>query len=129
MSPATRRFLRHYVEMVVVMFAGMGLLWTPATVVVNTDGDAAMLATMAATMTAPMVAWMRWRGHRWQPTLEMAAAMIVPALVVLTMLALELGDLGLLMGLEHVVMLGGMLAVMLARRAEYSHHAHQEVAA
>jgi hypothetical protein len=114
--------------MVVVMFAGMALLWTPATLVVNTNGDAAMLATMAVTMTAPMVAWMRWRGHRWQPTLEMAAAMVVPTLAVLGMLALELGDFGLLMGLEHVAMLGGMLTAMLARRAEYSHH-HHEVAA
>ena len=30
---------------------------------------------MAATMTIPMVAWMRYRGHRWQPALEMAASM------------------------------------------------------
>ena len=127
MSPETRRFARHYVEMVVVMFAGMALLWTPATLVVNTDGDAAMLTTMAVTMTAPMVAWMRWRGHRWQPTLEMAAAMIVPTLGALALLAVEV-DAGLLMGLEHVAMLGGMLAAMLARRAEYSHH-HHEVAA
>ena len=128
MSPESRRFARHYAEMVVVMFAGMALLWTPATLVVSTDGDAAMLTTMAVTMTAPMVAWMRWRGHRWQPTLEMASAMIVPTLAVLAMLALKLGDFGLLMGLEHVAMLGGMLAAMLARRAEYSHH-HHEVAA
>ena len=128
MSPATRRFIRHYVEMVVVMFAGMALLWMPATLVVNTDADAAMLGTMAVTMTAPMVAWMRWRGHRWQPTIEMASAMIVPTLGVLAMLAAGLGGLGLLMSLEHVVMLGGMLLAMLARRGEYAHH-HHEVAA
>jgi hypothetical protein len=123
-----KHFIRHYIEMVVAMFAGMALLWMPATLIVNTDGDAAMLTTMAVTMTAPMVAWMRWRGHRWQPTLEMAAAMIVPTLAVLAMLAAHLGDLGLLLGLEHVAMLGGMLVAMLARRAEYSHH-HHEVAA
>ena len=30
MSPATRRFVRHYVEMVVAMFVGMGILAIPA---------------------------------------------------------------------------------------------------
>ena len=125
MSPAKRRFIRHYVEMVVVMFAGMALLWAPATLVVNTDGDAAMLATMAATMTAPMVAWMRWRGHDWQPTLEMAASMVIPTLAMLALLAADLvTDAGVLLGVEHVAMLGGMLVAMLARRDEYSHHHH-----
>jgi len=121
-----KRFVRHYVEMVVVMFVGMALLWTPATLLVNTHGGAAMLTTMAVTMTAPMVAWMRWRGHRWQPTLEMAAAMIVPTLAALALLMMQV-DAGLLMGVEHVAMLGGMLVAMLARRDEYSHH--HEVAA
>jgi hypothetical protein len=113
--------------MVVVMFVGMAVLWTPASMAVNTHPAGSMLGVMAFTMTAPMVAWMRWRGHNWQPTLEMAAAMIVPTLGVLAMLAAGVDDLALLMAVEHVAMLGGMLAAMLARRDEYSHH-HQVAA-
>ena len=124
-----KQFARHYVEMVVVMFVGMGVLFAPASVVVDTERAGAMLGVMAVTMTAPMVAWMRLRGHRWQPTLEMAAAMIVPTLGVLAMLAAGVNDLGVLLGIEHVAMLAGMLAAMLARRDEYMHHAHHEVAA
>ena len=125
-----KHFARHYVEMVVVMFAGMALLWAPADILIDTNPTGAMLATMAFTMTAPMVAWMRWRGHRWQPTLEMAGAMVVPTLAMLALLAVDLvTDAGVLLGAEHVVMLAAMLGVMLARRDEYTHHAHHEVIA
>jgi hypothetical protein len=124
-----KQFARHYVEMVVVMFAGMALLWAPADLVIDTHPTGAMLATMAVTMTAPMVAWMRWRGHRWQPTLEMAGAMVVPTLAMLALLAGEVvTDAGVLLGVEHIAMLAAMLAVMLARRNEYAHHAHQVAA-
>jgi hypothetical protein len=130
MSAPTRRFVRHYVEMVVVMFVGMALLYTPADLVINTDGSTAMLLTMGATMTVPMVPWMRWRGHAWQPTLEMAASMVLPTLAVIALLAGgAVTDLGALMGIEHVAMLGGMLAVMLIRRDEYAHHVHAGVTA
>jgi hypothetical protein len=127
MSKGTRHVIRHYVEMVVVMFAGMALLWTPASLVVDTARTAPMLLTMAFTMTAPMVPWMRWRGHRWQPTLEMAASMVVPTLAMLALFAADLiTDAGVLFAIEHMAMLAGMLVVMLARRDEYGHH---EVAA
>jgi hypothetical protein len=127
---ATRRFIRHYVEMVVVMFAGMALLWAPADLLVDTDPTAAMLGTMAFTMTAPMIPWMRWRGHSWRPAFEMAASMVVPTLAMLALLAADvITDAGVLLGIEHVAMLGGMLVVMLARRDEYSGHVHDVVAA
>jgi hypothetical protein len=129
MSRATRHFIRHYVEMVVVMFAGMALLWAPADLLVDTEPPGAMLGTMAFTMTAPMIPWMRWRGHQWRPTLEMTASMVVPALAVLALLAVGIGHLGVLFAIEHVAMLGGMLAVMLVRRDEYVHRGHAEVAA
>jgi flagellar biosynthetic protein FliP len=111
--------------MVLVMFAGMALLWAPADLLVNTKPTGAMLATMAVTMTAPMIPWMRWRGHDWQPTLEMAASMVIPTLAMLALLAADVvTDAGALLGIEHVAMLGGMLVAMLARRDEYSHHHH-----
>ena len=34
-------------------------------------------------MTAPMVAWMRFRGMAWRPTAEMAAVMLILALLIL----------------------------------------------
>jgi len=128
-SALTREFARHYVEMVVVMLVGMGVLalparWVTDAVLPAVDGadPTLMLARMAATMTLPMVPWMRWRGHGWQPCLEMVGAMIVPAIGVIALL--ELGVLEavwLLMTLEHVAMFIAMFIVMIARPDEYSH--------
>jgi hypothetical protein len=139
-SRATVRFIKHYAEMVAVMFAGMIVLGIPfgaalagagiSTDELHTELPALMLLGMGFTMTAPMIPWMRWRGHRWQPTLEMAASMVVPTLGVVGLLAFDLvDDIGALLAVEHVAMFGAMLAVMLMRRGEYSHHAHQRVAA
>ena len=84
---------------------------------------------MAATMSIPMVAWMRYRGHRWQPTLQMAASMIIPTLVAIALLATAVLSCGVLMGLEHVAMLLGMLVAMLLRLDEHPRHAHHPRAA
>lgn len=125
----TRDFARHYAEMVVVMLVGMGLLSLPARWATDAlwpalDGDDStlMLARMAVAMTLPMVPWMRWRGHGWQPCLEMVAAMLVPAIAVIAVLETAiLESVGLLMTLEHVAMFAGMFLVMIARPDEYSH--------
>ena len=131
----TRTFARHNAEMVVVMLVGMGLLALPVAWVasvlwpsVDLDDPTPMLAQMAVTMTLPMVPWMRWRGHGWRPALEMAGAMLLPGLGAI---ALYEGGVvtavWLLMTIEHVAMLGAMLAVMIARPDEYSGgsgHAH-----
>ena len=139
LTPGTRRFLRHYVEMILVMFAGMAILWLPAegllrllgssTSRLQDDAPAAALLGMAAMMTAPMVAWMRRPGHRhsWQLCNEMAAAMFGPALLAIVLQASgAVTDYGWLMVLEHNLMFVAMLGAMLARRAEYSgaHHVH-----
>lgn len=124
----TRSFARHYVEMVVVMAVGMGLLAMPARWVtdavlptVDPDDPTLMLARMAATMTLPMIAWMRWRRHGWAPTLEMAAAMVLPSIAVISLYeAGAVEAVWQLMTLEHVVMLLAMLGVMVARPDEYS---------
>jgi hypothetical protein len=130
-SAPTRHFVRHYAEMVAAMLVGMLVLGAPAGLVVDYSDDVQMLAAMAVTMTVPMAAWMRYRGHGWTPTLEMSAAMIVPALGVIGLLVADaVTDAGLLMGLEHVVMLAAMLGAMLLRRDEYvGHHAHAQVTA
>lgn len=121
MSAATRRFARHYVEMVVVMVLGMVVLGGPVDALLDVDGTGPMLIEMAATMTLPMVAWMRVRGHGWQPSLEMAASMVVPTLGTLALLGAGMVEgLGPLMLIEHAAMLPSMLVAMLLRRDEYS---------
>jgi hypothetical protein len=138
MSPQIRHFARHYAEMVVAMLLGMAVLWMPATLVLQAlgmgsqelhDDAAAMLLVMATTMTVPMVAWMRYRGHGWPASLEMAGSMYLPTLAAIALLGAGLvEDLGALMTIEHVAMLLSMLAAMLLRRDEYSGHAHEAIA-
>ena len=124
----TRQFARHYIEMVVVMFVGMAVLAVPAQWVWPGDDTTLMLARMGVTMTVPMVPWMLWRGHGWRPSLEMAAAMIVPTIGVIALLEAGIVEgVALLMTLEHVVMLVAMFVVMAARPHEYSHGARRLV--
>ena len=74
-----------------------------------------MLLGMAATMTVPMVGWMRYRGHGWRANTEMSASMLVPTFVAIALLeAGVVDDIGVLLVVEHVAMLLGMLGVMLA---------------
>jgi hypothetical protein len=114
--------------MVIVMFAGMIALGVPADWVLKACGanmhgqhPTRMLATMAVTMTVPMVAWMRYRGHAWRPNMEMAASMLVPTLAVLILLWTGAATgIGTLMVIEHAAMLACMLLAMLLRSEEYS---------
>ena len=124
------RFTRHYVEMIVAMFAGMLVLGAPAALVLELVGSslseleekapAAYLLAMGVSMTVGMVAWMRYRGHRWRLTSEMAGVMMVPTIAVIALLAVDLTDFGAAMMIEHVVMFPAMLVAMLARWDEYS---------
>ena len=125
------RFLAHYVEMVIVMFAGMLVIGLPVVLFaaalgsgwteLQRDAPAAVLLGMGFSMTAPMVWWMRRRGHSPAATREMAGAMIVPTVGTVALLAKGAADFDALMGLQHVAMFPSMLAVMLLRRTEYSH--------
>jgi hypothetical protein len=133
LSASIRPFVRHYLEMVVAMFAGMVLLGVPAgwalgafgssTSELTVNAPALMLLGMAVTMTAPMVAWMRYRGHGWRANTEMAASMVLPTFAAMGLLAVGvMTDIGTLLVVEHVAMLLGMLAAMLLRLDEYTHH-------
>jgi hypothetical protein len=116
-------FLRHYLEMVIVMFLGMGIVMAVAGM---PSDDTVALAYMGASMTVPMIAWMRVRGHGWRPSLEMGAAMLAPTVIAMGLVGTV--DYGLLMGVEHVAMLLAMLGAMLYRRDEYTGHAHHRLA-
>ena len=113
-------FARHYAEMVAVMFAGMGIGFVALLPFGagdwSSDAPALSLLAMGASMTIPMVPWMRWRGHGWAACNEMAAAMIVPTLASVALLAAGLvTDIGTLMAIEHAAMFTAMLVVMLLR--------------
>src|SRR3954447_700532 len=129
-SHQNRRFIRHYLEMVIAMFAGMVVLGIPGEAALRAIGDssselqadapAVALLVMAFIMTVPMVAWMRRMGHGWQPCNEMAASMFLPTFLVIGLMAAGAADFGTAMGLEHLLMLPAMLVAMLLRREEYS---------
>jgi hypothetical protein len=126
-----KTFIRHYIEMVAAMLAGMfafgWVLRAAGTTMMDSYDDATELAVlgMAVAMTVPMVAWMRHRGHGWMPAWEMSASMFAPALGGLALFwAGAIADGGSLMLLEHLAMFPAMLAVMLWRRDEYVAHAH-----
>jgi hypothetical protein len=140
MTSSSRHFVRHYVEMLVAMFLGMAVLGTPALLAVGAagvssaelraDAPALLLLGMGITMTVPMVAWMRYRGHGWPASNEMAASMLIPTAGVIGLLGAGLvEDVGTLLVVEHVVMLPSMVVAMLLRREEYSHAAHGDRAA
>jgi hypothetical protein len=131
----TGHFVRHYLEMVVAMLVGMitlGPLWSLA-------GDSLglsavlqrpepMVLVMATNMSIAMCAWMRYRGHGWAATLEMAAAMYVPFLALFPPLWLGVLSRDGLMVWGHVLMLPAMAAAMLWRLPEYTgHNAHAQV--
>jgi hypothetical protein len=133
MSAGAKQFLRHYGEMVVAMFLGMAVLGLPVDWAMSSagaDSDAFMFLGMATTMTVPMVGWMIYRGHGWRANAEMSASMFVPAFAVIGVLTSGiLTDIGVLMLVEHVVMLLAMAGVMLLRPDEYVHHHGRPVAA
>ena len=135
MSPQNKQLVRHYLEMVVAMFAGMVVLGAPAVWALGAvgidwnrlsdDSPALMFLGMATTMTVPIVGWMMYRGHGWRANTEMSASMFLPTFAVIGLLWADvLTDLGALMLLEHVAMLVAMAAVMIARPAEYAGHHH-----
>jgi hypothetical protein len=123
-----RRVVRHFLEMVVAMVVGMaalGPLWTLALDAVGVPGlldrpefDALVMAT---NMTVAMSAWMRYRGHGWRATAEMAAAMYVPFLVLFPPLWLGVLAPGTMLVAGHVLMLPAMAGAMLLRPHEYLH--------
>jgi hypothetical protein len=130
---AVRTFVRHFLAMFIAMIVGMVALtpvwtfafdrlgWAPL------SGRPALSAiVMATNMAIAMSAWMRFRGHGWAATGEMAAAMYLPFVVLLLPLgAGVLSGHGLMM-LGHVLMVPAMIAAMLRRRHEYtSGHAHR----
>jgi hypothetical protein len=125
---SAKKFIVHFAEMVVAMAVGMVALHPLWMFVLDAVGAAELMHNpysgsliMATNMTVAMSAWMKVRGHRWRPVLEMGAAMYVPFLVLFVPLALEIIDKDALMLWGHLLMLPAMAAAMLLRPHEYAH--------
>ena len=111
------RFALHFLEMQVSMSAGMvigGALGIGR--VQNTELCAAL---WLLAMTLPMVAWMTLRGMRLRSSSEMSVAMAVPVVLALPFLWTGVIPRETLIGIEHMSMAPGMLALMLIRRSNY----------
>ena len=132
MNRSTLQFARHYAEMVLVMFAGMGIFFGVAVGLsaalgsdygeLREDAPGVILFGMGFGMTAAMIWWMERRGHSQPATRAMALSMILPTLLELALLASgAVTDLDTLVTLEHVVMFPAMLVAMLPYRREFAH--------
>lgn len=128
-----RAFIRHFLEMLLVMFAGMGVLtglaalgYVAAGTELSAQPEASRVLLMGVNMTIPMVAWMSFRGHPWPRNTEMAASMLIPSLVVAALVSA--GGLGGMagLGIQHAIMVPAMLGVMIWRYGHYSHPHHRQ---
>ena len=119
------RFWRHLLEMIAAMMAGMFAGAVILLAIVGVTWDEALvrylaqsLLVVAAGMTVPMVAWMRYRGHSWHGCAEMTAAMIVPVIPFLCLVWFGVTKSALCRPYCAVTVLA-MLGVMVYRRGEY----------
>jgi hypothetical protein len=127
----TVRFGLHYLEMVAVMFAGMGVLGGAMLLAaaalgfgpseIREDTPAVFLAGMGLSMTAPMVWWMNRRGHSPAANLAMAASMVLTTAAAIALLPAG-ADLHAGLMFQHTAMFPAMLAAMLLHRGEYTGH-------
>lgn len=112
---------KHYVEMVIAMFAGMLVLGTVRSALGLTVQFAERPGTsyllMATDMAIGMAAWMRLRGHAWAMTAEMCAAMYVPA-IFLPLVWVDVMTPMAFMVVAHIVMMMAMLVVLVRPRHE-----------
>ncbi|MGH3910006.1 MAG: hypothetical protein ACRDRM_04160 [Pseudonocardiaceae bacterium] len=121
------RFIRHFLEMVVAMVAGMMVLGPARTLIVAPLGWSDLFdrpelhaLAMAADMTVAMALWMRYRGHSWISIAEMATAMVLPFVILFVPLWAGVLSGETLLVLGHVLMLPAMVIAMLYRRSEYT---------
>jgi hypothetical protein len=141
-----RKLIQHYVEMVIVMFAGMfaymqvnmafaspatmaehhGAMASAATAaggVASVWDRAGATAMMELSMLVPMVLWMKFRGHSWRHGAEMSAAMVVPSIPFYAIDFTWPGIFGGALSLwSHGAMMLGMLALMVFQRETYMGH-------
>jgi hypothetical protein len=84
---------------------------------------------MASSMSVPMVAWMRRRGHGWRSSAEMSAAMVVPAVALIVCYRLHAVSAGSVCPLACAAMVPAMIVAMLYRLDDYTCHRPEPQAA
>jgi hypothetical protein len=131
---ASGPFLRHYFEMCAPMCVGFAVgdlvyFWAAGRFGFSepfSELPELSVGVVTFTMTAPMVAWMLFRGMQYRPIAEMAAVMPVLGVALLALgwlSVLPMGDLALW---EHGLMMPAMLVPMFLRvdlyTSKHSHH-------
>jgi hypothetical protein len=122
------RFALHLMEMCMVMCAGAAVLsllfFGAAGLLGYTDlprtAPELVVLVIAVNLSVPMLAWMRYRGMGWQPTLEMAGSTMVVGLVLIPAYWMELIARTSLVEVQVSLACPVMLAVMLVRFRLYS---------
>ena len=122
-SRQAARFLRHYVEMCAPMCIGFAVgdivyFWAAGELGYSepfSELPELSVAVVTFTMTAPMVAWMLFRGMPQRETAEMAAVMPILAIALLALGWLSVLPKSELALLEHGLMMPAMLVPMLFR--------------
>jgi hypothetical protein len=128
------RFVLHFVEMCIPMCVGFAvgdLIYFSIAGVFGyvepfTELPVLSVLVVTFTMTAPMTAWMVYRGMPRRAVWEMSATMPILAIVLLMLGWLDvmpMGDLALLM---HGLMMPAMLVPMLLRPGFYAGHMHHD---
>jgi hypothetical protein len=120
---AARHFVWHLGEMFLAMVVGMaaldavleGILAVAGTsyAVLVDDAPTAVALILMFNMTAPMLLWMRVRGHEASEVSTMGAAMVVVGATTVFLLWLSAIDAEAICGVECGLMIPAMVAAML----------------
>jgi hypothetical protein len=124
------RFFLHYFEMCIPMCIGFAVgdlayFWVAGMFGYSepfTELPMLSVLVVTFTMTAPMTAWMRYRGMPRRGIWEMTATMPILALVLLMLGSLGVVPMGDLALLEHGLMMPVMLAPMVIHLGLYTGH-------
>jgi hypothetical protein len=130
------RFVLHYFEMCIPMCIGFAVgdllyLWAAGLFGYTqpfTELPVLSVAVVTFAMTAPMTAWMLYRGMPRRAVWEMSVVMPIVALVLLVLGAVGLVALDQVALLEHGVMMPAMLVPMVLRPGLYGGHLHHAAA-
>ena len=120
---ASRKFVLHLGEMFLAMVVGMaaldavfeGILAVVGTsyAVLVDDAPIAVALILMFNMTAPMLLWMRVRGHEASEVSAMGVSMVVVGAITVFLLWLSAIDAGAICGVECGLMIPAMVAAML----------------
>ena len=133
------RFLKHVLEMCLVMCAAaivLNVIFFEGAWLFGHDdlrGTAPVLSSLflTASLTVPMIVWMRFRKHDWQATIEMGASTVALAFVLFAGAAVQLIAVTDVFDMITRLACLAMIGVMLVRYDYYSgaiSHAHHGMA-